>query len=716
MLRGTELHGAGQREQALLAFENALALAPQDVNTASACATLLALLDRPQAAYRTLLSVEAQLMESADGAANLAIAAEACGELPRAEAAYAQALRIDPDHVRSLNNVGILAANASQWDLAIALARKCLALQPDHAPHHANLAEFLSGDGRYSEALEIIAHARLQFPDDMSLKIRHTALLAFSGELEKCHAALTSLGTDGRRLFAEFLAKPGSPQSLFVHSGGSPDKSPASPDAFDIHATQAWRKMSLCDWRGNEQLASLMRQNLTKTAGQALARNWHEATFYGLTLDLQESELHQMRSETVAAMKAGPSPSLTPLTARAGMPARKAATPDGRIRIGFGVQSLRNARQVQALARQLSGHDKSRYAFHVYAFTSHPEPDQGDALRPHVESVAELAHMLDAEAAARMRLDRLDIYVETEGDFGWSRPAIAAQRVAHVQLCQRGWYRHHVAGHWDYTLSDPFIHPNNHNQVAFGAIARLPHSCWLATHAEARTAQVVKSREEAGLPADALVLVSSVSPAMLDTRSFSVWLKILRSLPDAVLWLPHCGVAAANLLREAQAAGVGASRLFFSGQANQEDALSRLKHADIFLDPLRCSVATGVEDALRLGMPALTCAGTSMASRLGGSMLLAAGLSEDVFDSKESYVAGAVRLGRDASALQKLRAHLQATAATSPLFDIAARIRELEAAWEIMIERSRAGLAPAAFDVPSSSTSIPSAVATVLST
>jgi protein O-GlcNAc transferase len=77
MLRGTELHSAGQLEQALLAFENALALAPQDVNTASACATLLSLLDRPQAAYRTLLSVEAQLMQTADGAANLAIAAEA---------------------------------------------------------------------------------------------------------------------------------------------------------------------------------------------------------------------------------------------------------------------------------------------------------------------------------------------------------------------------------------------------------------------------------------------------------------------------------------------------------------------------------------------------------------------------------------------------------------------------------------------------------------
>ena len=122
-------------------------------------------------------------------------------------------------------------------------------------------------------------------------------------------------------------------------------------------------------------------------------------------------------------------------------------------------------------------------------------------------------------------------------------------------------------------------------------------------------------------------------------------------------------------------------------------------------------MAPGLEDALRLGVPALTCAGSTMAARLGGSMLYAAGLSEGVFDSKEAYVAGAVRLGRDASVLQQLRTHMQTVVPVSRLFETAARIRELEAAWQTMVERSRAGLAPAGFDVPSSSASIPPVVA-----
>jgi protein O-GlcNAc transferase len=704
MLRGTELHSAGQLEQALIAFENALALAPQDVNTASACATLLSLLDRPQAAYKTLLSVEAQLMQNADGATNLAIAAEACGDLVKAQAAYTQALQLDPAQVRSLNNVGILAANAAQWELAIGLARKCAELQPGHAPHHANLSEFLAGDGRYAEALEVVASAMLQFPDDIDLKIRHTALLAFHGELEKSDAALAHLNTDERRFFEEFLAKLETAQSLQTSSRGNPSRpSPATLDALDIHVRQALRKISICDWRGNEKLSTLVRQALAGTAGTGQGRNWHDAPFCGLTLDMREDELRQMRSESITAMRTGQTPSLPPFIPRSNASGEKK---DQRIHVGFALQSLRHTRQVQALARQLASHDASRFAFHVYAFTPQPAPHLGDALRPFTQSVGELGHMLDAEAAARIRLDRLDIYVEMEGDFGWSRAMIAAYRVAPLQLRQLGWHLHHVPSHWDYTLSDSFIHPEARDVAASGAVVRLPHSCWLATREGTLSAQASSSWEEAGLPAEAFVLGSFAPPVMLDSTSFALWMKILRSLPDAVLWLPYCGAAAANLVREAQAAGVSASRLFFSAQVIPHETLANPQHADLLLDTLRVSFTPGLEDALYTGVPALSCAGTTMASRLGASLLRTANLPELVLESSEAYVAKALQLGRDSNALEQLRTHIQTTLPASPLFDMAARVREREAAWEAMVQRSRAGLEPAAIDVPPSASPV----------
>lgn len=53
-----------------------------------------------------------------------------------------------------------------------------------------------------------------------------------------------------------------------------------------------------------------------------------------------------------------------------------------------------------------------------------------------------------------------------------------------------------------------------------------------------------------------------------------------------------------------------------------------------------------------------------------------------------------------AAAIAALRLSLQAAEATAPLFDAAARVQELEAAWAFMAGRAHAGLAPTAFDVP----------------
>jgi protein O-GlcNAc transferase len=695
MLRGTRLHAAGQPENALFAFEQALALSPQDVNTASACATLLSLLDRPAAAYKTLLSMEALLMQDADGAANLAIAAEACGDLAKADAGYARALQLDPAHLRSLNNVGILAAGSSEWDIAIGLARKCVELEPGHAPHHANLAEYLSGARRYAEALDVVAAAMAKFPGDKDLKIRHTALLAFHGELKKAGTALASLDGEARLLFEKFLLKLDAPDNLHDRAASHARKLALQPpDALQIHADQAFRNLSAGDWRSSGKLTALLREALAHNAAQGLGRNWGDAPFYGLLLDLQEDELTQMRSESIPVLDARTKASLP---AFAGL--RKPVAPqDGRIRVGLAVQSLHDSRQWQALAQQLARHDTSRFAIHVYAFTPQPGPQAADSLRPLAASVSEIGHMTAAEAAARLRLDRLDVYVEMAPDSLWSRQDIAAMRVAAVQLRQPGLYRRHVPGHWDYSISDRFLHPDSAEFSQDGAIVRLPHSCWLASAGQQAPAGG-KSREEAGLPADALVLASFLSPASLDPQSFSVWMGILRALPDAVLWLPHCGAAAVNLAREAQAAGVGPARLLFSTRMGRDQALACMRHADLFLDTLRLNAAQGLEDALQLGVPAISCAGSSTASRMGGSILSAAGLAQCVLDSPEAYRAEAVRLGRKPGALQALRERVKATATDAPLFDLAARVKEWEAAWATMAERSRAGLAPAAFDV-----------------
>jgi protein O-GlcNAc transferase len=198
------------------------------------------------------------------------------------------------------------------------------------------------------------------------------------------------------------------------------------------------------------------------------------------------------------------------------------------------------------------------------------------------------------------------------------------------------------------------------------------------------------------------VLCSVVPSVMLDPESFGAWMKILRSLPDAVLWLPAYSLpVAANLVREANAAGVHENRLLFAHR------LSRVPDAGLHEAcgpvPRHPALQRQPGPGRR---PAHGRAGPDLRGRQHG---LAPGRQHDsggriaaVRDAKarppmsqKPCAWGATR-----KALQQLRQHLLAEKAGAPLFDLAARVREWEAAWAHMAERTRAGLAPAAFDVP----------------
>ncbi len=84
--------------------------------------------------------------------------------------------------------------------------------------------------------------------------------------------------------------------------------------------------------------------------------------------------------------------------------------------------------------------------------------------------------------------------------------------------------------------------------------------------------------------------------------------------------------AAPHLLREAAAAGVDASQLLFTSLSpmNASRGLAAIAYADLFLDTVRFNASHDLTLAPRAGVPAVTCAGSTMASRMAGNILRAA--------------------------------------------------------------------------------------------
>lgn len=129
------------------------------------------------------------------------------------------------------------------------------------------------------------------------------------------------------------------------------------------------------------------------------------------------------------------------------------------------------------------------------------------------------------------------------------------------------------------------------------------------------------------------------------------------------------------------------------------DHLARHAHADLFLDTFYYNAHTTASDALWAGLPVLTMAGTTFASRVSASLLRAVGLPELVTDSPDAYEQMALALARAPAALAALRARLVQNRDTSPLFDTPLFARRIESAFEAMWARHRAGLRPDHLDI-----------------
>jgi predicted O-linked N-acetylglucosamine transferase (SPINDLY family) len=158
-------------------------------------------------------------------------------------------------------------------------------------------------------------------------------------------------------------------------------------------------------------------------------------------------------------------------------------------------------------------------------------------------------------------------------------------------------------------------------------------------------------------------------------------------------------MAADNLRKEAGKRGVDGARLVFAGRMKLDDHLARHRAADLCLDTLPYNAHTTASDALWAGLPVLTCAGESFAARVGASLLRATGLPELVTRERTEYEALALELARNPEKLSALRQKLADNRLTAPLFDARRTTRNIEAAYQAMMERHRAGLKPESLDI-----------------
>ena len=177
--------------------------------------------------------------------------------------------------------------------------------------------------------------------------------------------------------------------------------------------------------------------------------------------------------------------------------------------------------------------------------------------------------------------------------------------------------------------------------------------------------------------------------AKVSLAAMRVWARILQELPKSKLLLKSRSLGdepTRALVRQRMGKeGVPVERVEMIGMERDHLAhLAMYRRVDVALDPFPYNGATTTCEALWMGVPVVTLAGSVHAGRVGVSILTSAGLAEMVAKDEEQYVTIALTLARDVERLGELRLGMREKLAASALFDERRLAREVDRVYRNM--------------------------------
>ena len=364
--------------------------------------------------------------------------------------------------------------------------------------------------------------------------------------------------------------------------------------------------------------------------------------------------------------------------------------PDDKIRIGYFSSDFKNHPVGILMQNLIHLHDRSK--FEVLGFFLNPksndEVERG--LIPSFDSAFELFGLNDTSAKNLILEQELDIAIDLNGHTAGARTGLFSKKIAPLQVNYLGYAGTSGSDFYDYLIADEVSIPESHQDFYTEKVARLPHSFFpVDTSISIAALGDLPTRESQGLPAAGFIFSCFNNAYKINPDIFDLWMRLLKQVPDSVLWLSKTSEKAMkNLQNEAIARGVDARRLVFATRVPaRKDHLSRLRLADLFLDTPNYNAHATAADALWAGVPVLTQLGQTFAGRIAASQVSSLGMPELIVNTPEEYYAKALELATQPQLIKDLRMKLEANRLTAPLFNTKEYVRDLEKLYTDFLEQ-----------------------------
>ncbi|MDB9975107.1 tetratricopeptide repeat protein [Candidatus Thioglobus sp.] len=668
-----------QDDAAIQSYKKALVINPEYVESQYSLGNIFQELGQFESAikcYEKVLVIKPNFAEMHN---NLGVVFQKAGKLNAALERFQKALVIKPDFAEAHNNLGNVFKELQQDDAAIQSYKKALVINPEYVESQYSLGNIFQELGQFESAIKCYEKVLVIKPNfaeaynnlgnafnkllqkDEAIKFYEKAIVIKS-DYAGAYVNLASTLKDLKRL----------EEALVIYESEIIQNS----DLDFILGELLHTRMHLCIW---DDLPNKLNELRKKINNSEKVLN----PFVLLAL-IDDPELQRRQAEIYAI-------DLSSINNK--LPRVNCYSRHKKIRIGYFSADFRDHPVAYLTAELYELHDRSKFEIYAFSFG----PDTKDKMNLRIQTGVDYFHDVynksDKDIAMLSRSIEIDIAIDLGGYTADSRSGIFAMSPAPIQVSYIGYLGTLGVNYYDYIIADQTIIPEKNQKYYSEKIAYLPS--YQVNDSKEEIPDTIFTRSDLGLPEVGFVFCCFNNTFKITPTTFDSWSRILLEAEGSVLLIyADNDTAKINLTKEIVARGIHSERLIFGERLSKLEYMARYKAADLFLDTHPYNAGTTASDALRMGLPVLTCLGNSFASRMAASLLKAVNLPELVKVTQEEYETCAIELACDPEKFKIIKNKLVDNLPKAALYDTPLFTRRLESVYNEMYERHHDGLEP----------------------
>ncbi|HVT90036.1 MAG TPA: tetratricopeptide repeat protein [Tepidisphaeraceae bacterium] len=630
--RAVQLHSAGQLDQAERIYRDLLARNPDEPD----CNHMLGLVLYQKgrlAEAEPLMRRSLQLVDRLpQWHINFAMLLHALGRLDQAIAILQRVIEQSPGNVEAHINLGKALADAGQEQEALAHLQIALKLQPEHIGALSALAFLYQRSREFERAASLCRRARQLDPTSSVVLNQLSYILQALGDIDgavETAADATQINPNDSEAWFNL-------GTALVNLGDTSQAQDCFRRVLEIQPNHYLSRANL-----------LVAMHTNTQIDRATMLKEHRM--------VQSAHIDQLHVSRMAHLND--------------------RSPDRPLRVAYVSPDFRQHPVASFIEPILRSHDASRFIISCYA-DERGKDEVTRRLRKYPANWHDISYLSDARLAQKINANREDILIDLAGHTANGRLLALAFKPAPVQITYLGYLNTTGMDAMDYRLTDAVADPPGESDRFYTEkLLRLPCFFCYQPPAEAPAVNPLPAASSRTIHFGSLNHTGKFTSPVV-----RLWSRLLEIVPHSKLILTVG--AGEQRVREIFAHHqVDANRLILVPRKPLADYYAMYHSIDIALDPFPFNGHTTTCDALWMGVPVITLAGQTYASRTCTATLTHLGLTQLIAKDTDGYLRIAGELTTDLNKLAALRASLRTQMSESIITNANAFTKNLEHAY-----------------------------------